>query len=149
MATNIPAAVATKASLITGAIAEKLTLEIFLKLANDSKIPTTVPNNPIKGAVEAIIDCQDNPELASLIIEISKTSRDSLFILLSSPMKLPMDDKGLSLNSLFDNTSRVYRSLFIEVDNSNNLYIKIKIVKMRYTDKKIRTESVMIELFCK
>ena len=71
IATKIPAAVATSASEIAGAITEKPTLECDENLANDSKIPTTVPNRPINGEVDETIDNQEIPLLASLIIEIS------------------------------------------------------------------------------
>ena len=62
IATNIPAPVATKASLIAGAITDKLAFEvpIFVKV---SSIPTTVPKSPIKGDVEAIIDNQVSPDV--------------------------------------------------------------------------------------
>ena len=71
-------AVATNASLITGAITEKLTLLEVENFAKDSNIPTTVPNKPINGAVVDIIDNQDNPVLASLTKEISQTFKYSL-----------------------------------------------------------------------
>lgn len=78
IATKIPAAVATNASLITGAITEKLTLLAVENFANDSNIPTTVPNKPIKGAVDDTIDNHEIPVLASLTKEISHTFKNSL-----------------------------------------------------------------------
>ena len=55
MAANSPSAVANNASAIPGATIAKL---VFLDIAIDWKefiIPQTVPNKPIKGAVEPIV----------------------------------------------------------------------------------------------
>ena len=52
---KIPAAVATSASEIAGAITLKQLYFELKNAAKDSKIPTTVPNRPIKGEVEATI----------------------------------------------------------------------------------------------
>ena len=82
MATKIPHAVATNASLIAGAIIEKATFDWFANFANDSNIPITVPKRPIKGDVEEIIANQEIPELASLIILISQACNSSLELML-------------------------------------------------------------------
>lgn len=106
MATKIPAAVAINASLITGAIVAKLTLLAVENFANDSKIPTTVPNNPINGAVEDTIDNHDKPVLASLTKEISQTFKNSLET--GALFKhCPIFDKGLTYDSLDNNDSRL------------------------------------------
>ena len=112
IATKIPAAVAIKASLITGAIVAKLTLLAVENFANDSSIPTTVPNNPIKGAVEEIIDNHDSPVLASLTKEISLTFKISLE---KTPFfeHCPILDNGLIYESLEVKASKLDISLDI------------------------------------
>ena len=67
IATHIPAAVATSASDIAGATTLSEALACEDSLENVSSIPITVPNRPIKGEVEAIIDNQVNPLVATLI----------------------------------------------------------------------------------
>ncbi len=99
MATKIPAAVATNASLITGAITEKLTLLAVENFANDSKIPTTVPNKPINGAVDETIDNHEIPVLASLTKEISHTFKSSLETGVLCK-HCPILDNGLIFDSL-------------------------------------------------
>ncbi len=61
MATAIPAAVAMSASEIAGATTLSDALVCAPSFVNVSKIPITVPNNPMKGAVDEIIDSKVKP----------------------------------------------------------------------------------------
>jgi len=67
IATHIPAAVATSASDIAGATTLSDALACDDSLEKVSSIPMTVPKRPINGEVEAIIDSQVNPLVATLI----------------------------------------------------------------------------------
>ena len=138
IATNIPAAVATSASLITGAIVEKPTLLTVENLAKDSKIPTTVPNKPIKGEVEDIIERAEIPELASLTKEILQTFKTSLETA-ASPMHLPIEDKGFIILSLETKELRLFFSKSTLLFNWKNLYKNTQKVNMKYKESTINT----------
>ena len=88
---------ATSASEIAGAIIEKPTFECEENFANDSKIPTTVPNRPTKGEVDEIIDNHETPTLASRIIEISHAVKIS-FVCVELFEHLLKLERGLILN---------------------------------------------------
>ena len=120
IATKIPAAVATKASLIAGAITEKLTLLTVENFANDSKIPITVPNNPINGAVEEIIDNQEMPLLASLINDISQTFKNS-FDIGVFPIQCPIFESGFIIASRA--TIELSSSFSTEILVDNSIYL--------------------------
>ena len=80
MAANKPSAVANNASAIPGATIAKL---VFLEIAidwNEFIIPQTVPNRPIKGAVEPTVAQKVNP-LSSLDICFSILTSNMLLIL--------------------------------------------------------------------
>ena len=55
MAANNPAAVAINASAIPGATTARLVEPVSPILWNEIMIPTTVPNNPIKGDTLAVV----------------------------------------------------------------------------------------------
>lgn len=61
IATKIPPAVATKASLIAGAMMLRLAFVLCPSLPNVCKIDTTVPKSPINGEVEAMIESHESP----------------------------------------------------------------------------------------
>ena len=111
IATNIPPAVATNASEIAGAITENPTFDSLENFANDSKIPTTVPNKPIKGEVEETIDSQDKPSLASFIIDISQACKSGFERDVLAHLLKP--DNGLKFDSLEVNVSKDFFSLVI------------------------------------
>lgn len=115
MATKIPPAVATKASEIAGAIIENPTFDSFENLANDSKIPTTVPNNPTNGEVDETIESQDRPSVASFIIDISQACKSGFEREVFAHLLRP--DSGLRLESLEVNDSKDFFSLFINEFN--------------------------------
>lgn len=79
MATAIPAAVAISASEIAGATTLKEALDCSPNLENVSSIPITVPNNPINGEVEAIIESHVSPLVETLIASDDAASRMALF----------------------------------------------------------------------
>jgi len=120
IATKIPAAVATKASLIAGAITEKLTLLTVENFANDSKIPITVPNKPINGAVDEIIDNHEMPVLASLINDISQTFKNS-FDIGVFPIQCPILESGFIIASLA--TIELSSSFSTEILDDNSIYL--------------------------
>lgn len=74
----MPAAVATRASLIAGAMTPKE--ELFEpSLEKVSKIPITVPNRPINGEVDAIIESMVSPLVALRTVSLMAASKIALF----------------------------------------------------------------------
>ncbi len=73
MATKIPDAVATKASLIAGAITPSDADELPPKLLKVSSMDTTVPKSPMNGEVEDMIESQDKPTVASFSDKAKQT----------------------------------------------------------------------------
>ncbi len=61
MATAIPAAVAISASEMAGATTLRDALDWEPSFENVSSIPMTVPNKPMNGEVEAIMESQVSP----------------------------------------------------------------------------------------
>ena len=78
MATAIPAAVAMSASEMAGATTESDADDCEPSFENVSKIPMTVPNKPINGEVEAIMESQVNPLVETLIASEDAASRMAL-----------------------------------------------------------------------
>lgn len=74
----MPAAVATRASLIAGAIIPKDALELCPKPLKVSRIDTTVPKRPINGDVEAIIESQAKPLVAFFSATFLQTAKSSV-----------------------------------------------------------------------
>lgn len=129
IATKIPAAVATKASEIAGAIVAKLTFDWFANLAKDSKIPITVPNRPTNGEVVETIDNHERPELASLINEISQALNISFDgVELAHLLSLESGDRDVPLSI---KVSKEFFSLFTKVETVINLYMNIQKTRKR------------------
>ena len=78
MATAIPAAVAISASEIAGATTESDALDCEPNFVNVSSIPITVPNNPINGEVEAMIESQVSPLVETLMASEDAASKIAL-----------------------------------------------------------------------
>jgi len=66
------------ASEIAGATTESDALDCEPNLVNVSSIPMTVPNNPINGEVEAMIESQVSPLVETLIASDDAASRMAL-----------------------------------------------------------------------
>ena len=67
MATKMPAAVATRASPIAGAITPIEAILTEPSIEKVSRMETTVPNSPINGDVEAVMERKVRPDVASLV----------------------------------------------------------------------------------
>ena len=65
-----------------------------------SKIPITVPNKPIKGEVDAIIDNQVNPFVDTLIASLQAASSIALFGIVTRDMYVYIRDDGDTLSSI-------------------------------------------------
>jgi len=78
MATAIPAAVAISASEIAGATTDKEAEDCEPNFENVSSIPITVPNRPINGAVEAMIESQVRPFVETRIASEDAASNMAL-----------------------------------------------------------------------
>ena len=83
MATAIPAAVAIKASDIAGATTPKEADDCAPSFEKVSRMPITVPNKPIKGEVDAMIESQVSPFVDTLIASEVAASRMALLGLLT------------------------------------------------------------------
>jgi len=108
IATKIPAPVATKASLIAGAMTPIDAFEPSFE--NVSRIEITVPKSPINGEVEAIIESHVSPLVASLSAREMQTFSFSFVILplahfLSTEFTLtgfaPISSDSTAFSSLF------------------------------------------------
>ena len=78
VATAIPAAVAINASEIAGATTLKEALDCVPSFVNVSSMPITVPNSPIKGEVEAIMDNMVSPLVETRIASEEAASNIAL-----------------------------------------------------------------------
>lgn len=93
-------------------------------MANDSKIPTTVPNKPTNGAVEEIIESQEIPKLASFIIDISQAFNICFEV---EPFEhLYKEDSGFTVVFRDVKDSSDFFSFTINEFNERSLYIKIQ-----------------------
>jgi len=83
MATTIPAAVAIRASDIAGATTARDAEDCAPSFEKVSRMPITVPNNPIKGEVDAIIESHVSPLVETLMASEVAASSMALFGLLT------------------------------------------------------------------
>lgn len=112
----MPLAVATRASPIAGAITPKDALEALPNPLNVSRIETTVPNSPINGDVDAMIDNHDNPIVASFSANPEHTFKSFGFIVEPEEHCLKIE----SLRTFFAPINIEFRDAFSRLDQLDN-----------------------------
>ena len=121
MAANKPNAVAKSASAIPGATIAKL---VFLEIAidwNEFIIPQTVPNNPIKGAVEPTVAKKVKP--LSILEICFSIPASSIPVILSLKFVFDLDFNKYKYK-VYNNGNVIYTSDEIQTNDINNIIIE-------------------------